>query len=153
MVFGNKYYIGQSYHIAKRAGTHMSEINSIIMYRDGTNSDGNIGKKANIIEHLLANRKIRKIDVFILEECKECDLQNREQEWLLKSKGDLKCLNKNFVSFDTPTQRDNKKIEGTKVSVELELNTRREKNLYEKFLKELEILKEKPHAKIGGYWK
>lgn len=146
IMFGEKFYIGQSFHVGKRMKQHRAEINKI--FCSGTPS----GKKANIINHLKENTEIDSMDVFVLEECNESNLQNTEQKWLSEYKNDSHCLNSNFTSFTTPHVAAANKFKPVTVKTEFVFNTKREVSLYEKFLSELNQVRINPRVNLNKWY-
>lgn len=142
LVFGEKYYIGQSIHISKRAKAHQYEIARIF------NSNQPSGKRANLIDHLRNNKGITSIHVFVLERCAEIDLQKTEQKWLSKSKNDKNCLNSNFTALITPNVAMANKFKPVEVSINIVLNTQRELNLYNTFRSNLNAVKLNPRVNL-----
>jgi hypothetical protein len=146
IMFGDKYYIGQSFHTAKRAKVHQSEINKLV------NCDGTSGKRANIISHVKNNKEITSIHVFMLEECPESELLKTEQKWLTLSKKDSNCLNSNFISYANPSISIAKNFKPIPVNINLTFNTPREYKLYNTFLSELDQVKKNPRVNLKKWF-
>jgi len=142
-----KFYYGDKYIISM--GKYLKnalEINKVF------NTASASGKKAAILNHLKSDASINSMEVFVLEECKECDFQTTEQKWLHQSKGDTNCLNSNFVSYTTPHVAMRNNFKPVTVKPEFVFNTKREVSLYEKFLSELNQVRINPRVNLNKWY-
>jgi hypothetical protein len=136
ITYGDKFYIGSSVHVLKRAKEHRSAINSHFRW-----PSNNSRVSASVLDHIRANRDIKTMFVEMLEDCSESELHLVEKSWLKKSSCNSKCLNAVFNPTIAPYTKKKIEFKPVVITEKLNIDTLKEFELWAKFLAELKKLK------------
>lgn len=93
MSFCEYFYVGRSCNIKDRIRCHIQSLDKALSKERMSEP-----YQKNMVTFLLDNPEFNMIQINVLEECKECELNEREQAWINKFKDNPKMMNGTMVA-------------------------------------------------------